>query len=255
MRIRLLLFAVILSWVSVAYPVGQGPVSGPGPGKVFLYTAKKMGVPFLKASLHIENGPSLPGKPLYQIRVEVSSVNLGFFLRMNNRFTSTFEAESCVPVQYVKEIDQSGLFKEKKQYLQTLTFDSQHQKVIVEKAGEKERQEVPVPPETFDPLSMFGRCYLKENLQAHQEIRMTIYDGVKLRHMLFLLKEERITSKVLGEVETVCLEATTSFASFGDKEGLIRIWYTKDMRKMPVLMELDLPVGVVKFELDEIRES
>ena len=255
MRIRILLLAAIFSWVSVAYPVGQGPASGPGPGKVFLYTAKKMGIPVLKASLHIENGPSLPGKPLYQIRVEVSSVNLGFFLQMNNRFTSTFEAESCVPVQYVKEIDQSGLFKEKKQYLQTLTFDPQRQKVIVEKAGEKERQEVPVPPETFDPLSMFGRCYLKENLQAHQEIRMTIYDGVKLRHMLFLAKEERITSKVLGEVETICLEATTSFASFGDKEGLIRIWYTKDMRKMPVLMELDLPVGVVKFELDEIRES
>ncbi len=255
MRIRILLIAIVFLWVPIAYPNGQRPVSGPGPGKVFLYTARKMGIPVLKAALHIENGPSSQGKSLYQIRVEISSVNLGFFFRMNNRFTSTFEAENCIPVRYVKEIDQDGLFKEKKHYLQILTFDSQHQKVVVEKMGEKEKQEIPLPPETFDPLSMFGRCYLKEDLQAHQEIRMTIYDGVKLRQMLFQPRQEKVRSKILGEVDAVCLEATTSFASFEDKEGVIRIWYTKDGKKTPVLMELDLPVGMVKFELDEIKEG
>ena len=54
---------------------------------------------------------------------------------------------------------------------------------------------------------------------------------------------------------SVCLESTTSFASFEDKEGIIRIWYTNDGNKVPVLMEFDLPVGNVKFELDEIREG
>ncbi len=56
-------------------------------------------------------------------------------------------------------------------------------------------------------------------------------------------------------METVCLEATTSFASFEDREGIIRIWYTSDGKKTPVLMELDLPVGKVRFELDEVREG
>ena len=76
------------------------------------------------------------------------------------------EADTCMPVQYVKEIDQDGLLKEKKNYLETLTFDPQHQKVVVERKGEKEKREVSLPPETFDPLSMFARCYLKEDLQS-----------------------------------------------------------------------------------------
>jgi hypothetical protein len=84
---------------------------------------------------------------------------------------------------------------------------------------------------------------------------MSIYDGVKLRQMVFRPKQERLKSKLYGEVETVCLEAKTSFASFDDKDGVIRIWYTNDERRAPVLMEFDLPAGTIRFELDEIREG
>jgi hypothetical protein len=253
MRIRALFLAVILfSWVAMAY--GGGQRSAPGPGKIFLYTAKKFGIPILKASIGIENGIPGEGKSFCQVRAEIYSVNLGFLFRMNNRFVSTMEADTCLPVQYVKEIDQDGLLRETKNYHQTLIFDSHHQKVMVEKKGEKEKQEIALPPETFDPLSMFARCYLKENLQPHQDLRMSIYDGVKLRQMVFRSNQERVKSKTYGEVEAVRLESTTSFASFGDKEGVIRIWYTNDEKKTPILMEFELPIGTVRFELDEVKE-
>ena len=232
----------------------RGWVPGPGSGKVFFYTAKKFGMPLLKACVRIGNGPVLQGKSLFQIRVEISSVTLGFFRRINNHFTSTVDSETCLPVQYVKEIDQEGFLRGKKKYRETLTFDAEHQKVIAEKEGEKERREVSLPPETFDPLAMFARCYLKEDLRTPQEIRMAVYDGSRLRQILFEPKEERIKSKVYGELETVRLSTTLSFASFDDKEGTIRIWYSNDGRKIPVRMELDLPVGRVKFELDGMQE-
>ena len=108
------------------------------------------------------------------------------------------EADTCAPVQYVKEIDQDGLLKETKNYHQTLTFDSLRQKVVVEKKGEKEKREVTLPPETFDPLSIFARCYLKENLRIDQDLRMSIYDGVTLRQMVFHPKLERVKSRLYG---------------------------------------------------------
>jgi len=74
---------------------------------------------------------------------------------------------------------------------------------------------------------------------------MSIYDGVKLRHMVFHSKKERIQTKLYGEIEVVCLESNTSFATFGDKEGMIRIWYTADGERIPVSLELDLPIGNV----------
>ena len=249
--------SIILLLGSVAYPNGQKqiPEPIPGPGRVFLYTAKKFGVPFLKASIKIENGSSVQGRPLYQIYASVDSLHyFGFLFRMNNRFLSTMEAETCSPVRYVKEINQEGLLIEKKNYFQTFTFDFPNKKVVVEKGEKKERQEVPLSSETYDPLSRFAKWYLKEEIQPGQNIRMSIFDGVKLRQMVFYSKKGKVKSKMYGEVEAVCLESSTSFSTFEDKEGNIRIWYTTNGEKTPILIELELPIGNIKFELESMEK-
>jgi hypothetical protein len=233
----------------------QIPEHRPGPGRVFLYTAKKFGVPILKASIKIENGSSEEGKPLYRIHASVSSLQLGFLFRMNNRFLSTMQAETCSPVRYVKEIDQEGLLVEKKNYFQAFTFDFPNKKVVAEKGEKKERQEIPLSSETYDPLSMFARCYLKEEIYPGQSIPMSIFDGVKLRQMIFYSKKEKVKSKMYGEVEAVCLESNTSFSTFEDKEGRIRIWYTADKERAPILIELELPIGNIKFELESMEKN
>ncbi len=221
-----------------------------GSGRVFRYTAKKLGVSILKASIRIENGSSEQGKPLYEIRASVDSLQLGFLFRMNNRFSSTMQAETCFPVRYVKEIDQEGLLIGKKNYFQTFTFDFANKKVVAERGEKKERQEIPLSSETHDPLSMFARWYLKEDIYPGQSIPMSIFDGVKLRQMVFYSRREKVKSAAYGEVEAVCLESSTSFATFGDKEGKIRIWYTADGKKTPILIELELPIGQIQFELE-----
>jgi len=233
----------------------QIPEGPPGPGRVFFYTARKFGVPILRASIKIENGASEEGRPLYQVHASVSSVPFGFLFRMNNRFLSTVQAETCAPVRYIKEIDQEGFLVQKKNYFQTFTFDFPNKKVVAERGETKERQEIPLSSEAHDPLSMFARCYLKEEIHPGQSIPMSIFDGVKLREMVFYSKKERVKSKMYGEVEAVCLESSTSFSSFEDREGKIRIWYTADGEKIPILIELELPIGNIKFELESMEKN
>jgi hypothetical protein len=257
MRIKtFLLLVIILLLESIVHGDEYNRNSEPRSGRCFLYTAKKFGVPILKATIRIDNGPIEHGRPLYQVHVNVDSLHyLGLLFRMNNRFTSIIEGETCSPVQYVKEIDQEGLLIQKKNYIQTFTFDSSNKKVVVEKKGEDGRQEISLPSETYDPLSMFARYYLIDEFHPGQDIRLSLFDGMKLRQMVFHSKKEKVKSKICGEVETVCLESTTSFSTFGDKEGTIRIWYLNNREKIPILMELDLPVGNVKFELEEVKED
>jgi Protein of unknown function (DUF3108) len=233
----------------------QIPELRPETGKVFLYTAKKFGVPILKASIKIENGSSEEGRPLYRIHASIHTLPFGFLFKMNNRFLSTVQAETCAPIRYVKEIDQEGLLVEKKNYLQTFTFDFPNKKVVAERGEKRERQEIPLSSETYDPLSMFARCYLKEEIHPGQSISMSIFDGVKLREMTFYSKKEKVKSTMYGEVDAVCLESSTAFSTFGDKEGRIRIWYTADGKKTPILMELELPVGHIRFELESMEKS
>jgi hypothetical protein len=73
--------------------------------------------------------------------------------------------------------------------------------------------------------------------------------------MSFYSKKGKVKSKMFGEVEAVVLESSTSFSTFDDREGTIRIWYTADGRKIPILIELDLPVGDVTFELESMEGS
>jgi len=253
----LFIIILILIFGSPAYGGEQGRVSGPenGSEKIFYYTAKKLGVPILKATIRIGNGYSEQGKNLHKIEAQVISFKVpGFMFRMNNRFTSFMKMDSFSPLRYVKEIDQEGLFIERKNYLQTITFDSILHKATVEKKAAGEKREVFFPSQTYDPLAMFARYHLREGLPPDQEVRMSIFDGIKFRQMVFYSRKSRVKSKILGEVDAVCLESTTAFSSFGEKEGNIRIWYTANGDKIPISLELDLPVGVVKFDLDEIRE-
>jgi hypothetical protein len=254
MRTRsFLLIAILLLSGTVAYSSDQNkvPEKSSGSGTSFLYTGKRFGIPFLKAYIKIENGSFEQGKPICQIQAHVDSVNLGFLFRMNNHFTSVVETETFTPIRYIKEIDQEGFLRKRTNYHQTLTFDATHGKVVVEQKGEK--REIPLPSNTYDPLSMFARYYLKEELRPDQDIRMFIYDGVKLREVVFHSRKEKVNTKLYGEIEAVCLESTTSFSTFGDIEGVIRIWYTADKEKTPVSIELDLPVGDVMFDLDSIE--
>jgi hypothetical protein len=260
-RLRTRIFFVLgifFIFESAAYSYGQSEISQPpcGKGKTLVYTATRFGVPILKATIKIEDGFVDQGKSLFQVQAFFYSLHyLELVFRMNNRFTSTVEAQTCSPVRYVKEVDQGGLLIKNKHYLHIFTFDALHQKVVVEKMEKKEKEEIFLPPNTYDPLSMFARFYLKEDLHPGQDIRMSIYDGIRVRQMVFHSKKEKVKSKMYGEVEAVCLESTTSFSTFGEKEGIIRIWYTADGKRTPLLIELDLPVGDVKFELESVENG
>jgi hypothetical protein len=254
----ILLAGILVGIGSLAYCESQQEISGLKPRweRVFSFTGTRFGIPVAKASIKIENGFSEEGKALYQIRAAIHSLDyFRLFFRMNNRFLSTVEAETLVPVRYVKEIDQDGLLVRKKNYLQSITFDHSGRKILVEKSGEKEKKEFPLSFETYDPLSMFARHYLKGEIQPGRDIHMSIFDGVKLRKMVFQSRKEEVESKIYGKVEAICIESATSFSTFGDQEGAIRIWYSADRKRIPLLMELGLPVGNIHFELDEMKDG
>jgi hypothetical protein len=254
---RFPLILIILLLGTTVY--GDGAVKSPeidsDGGASFFFIAKKFGMPILKASMRLGNVTSGQGTPLCQIEARVDSLRLGVFFRVNNRFVSLLDIKTNSPLRYVKEIDQEGLFIQKKKYTEILTFEPAYQRVVIEKQGVEKRREISIPPDTYDPLSMFARLYLKDEIQPGQDIRMSVFDGVKLRELIFHTEREQVESKLLGIVEAVRLESTTSFSSFGDREGIIRIWYTTDGKKIPVSMELDLPVGSMRFELVGIEEN
>lgn len=251
---KALLYATMILWIGPLPWETTGSFASLAdlePSRSFFFTARKLGVAVLRATIRIDEATEEDGKRLYRVFAEVRSLEaFRLLFRMNNRFTAVLEADRCLPLRYAKEIDQGGLFFPKKRYHQVLHFESAHQRVVVEDEGNGEKREIALPPNTFDPLSMFGRCYLKEDIQPGREIPMSIFDGLRLRQMV--LRPVRETVSLHGqEQEAICLWSSTSFSTFGEKEGTLRICYSADGRKTPLTLEVSLPVGTVKFELDE----
>jgi hypothetical protein len=221
-----------------------------GNGVRFYYRAHKLGATVVKATLSIEREG-----PFYVVKVTVDSKGVARpIFRMRNRFTSYIREAGLEPYRYIKEVDQKGIFSKKKRYTDILTFDPVGCKVIVERLDPPGRQEVSVPPQTSDPLSIFLKFFLESDVVNGQKIMMRIYDGIKLKEATFLVAKGEIHTPLYGMVKAISLESKVPFSSLGDKEGVIRIWYTDDERRFPVGMHLKLPsVGNVEFELEKVE--
>lgn len=244
----LLLFFCALPPPAIGHPSLPGDVEK---GISFHYRVQKMGTTIITASLSIERGNSLH---VVKAAVDTTGMIRPFF-RMRNRFCSYVKEDGLEPLQYVKEIDQRGVFSRNKRYTDVLTFDPDTCTVTVERKDPPAAEEIAIPPQTYDPLSIFLKCFLESEVEDGQTIGMRIYDGIKLREVTFVATSGEIPTHLYGAVKTICLESEVPFSSLGDKEGVIKIWYTDDERRFPVNITLELPSwGSVEFELERVEQ-
>lgn len=229
-------------------PEGREAFSGK---RRFSYGVQKFGLRILEAIVTLEEARSDAGEKVYLVQAQVDTTGVtSWFFRMHNRFYSWVDRRHLGSLRYVKEIHQRGIFSGEKRYRSVLTFSRGDNLIVVDGT-----REVAVPPNTQDPLSFFVKYYLGEEIKPAQELRMTIYDGVKLRKVCFNARGESIETQWGGAVDVICLESTVPFSSLGGREGIIRIWFTRDGRRVPVRIGLDLPVGTVQFELESLEEG
>lgn len=220
-------------------------------GISFHYRVQKLGTTIIKASLSIESDGFLH---LVKATVDTSGIIRPFF-RMHNRFCSFVKEDGLEPLRYVKEIDQRGVFSRNKRYTDILTFNLTNGTVMVEREDPPDAKEIAIPPQTYDPLSIFLKCLLEAEVEDGQTIGIRIYDGIKLREVTFAATSGELPTPLYGEVKTICLESEVPFSSLGDKEGAIKIWYTDDERRFPVNITLELPsLGSVEFELERVEQ-
>jgi hypothetical protein len=216
----------------------------------FYYRLQKLGTTIITASLSIERNGRQD-----LVKVAIDSTNVTFpFLRIHNRFSSCVNEDGLVPQQYIKEIDQWGIFSQKKRYTDIFTFDNRNSKVIVERVDPLEVREVTIPDSTYDPLSIFLKYLLEAKVTAGHTIAMKIYNGFDVTEITFHATSQEIHTLLYGEVKTVCLVSEVPFIDFGDKKGALKIWYTDDEKRFPVNISLQFPtMEAVEFELERVE--
>jgi len=249
-RFRIITAAILFIVVQITHELSATPLQWTGGS--FYYRAQKLGATMLNASLSIEREDHG-----YLVKAAVDTTSLTFpFFYMHNRFRSYINTKDkrLEPWRYVKEVNQWGVFSGKKYYTDILTFDLTGLEVNVERVNPPFVKEVPIPPQTYDPLAIFLKYFLSANVVEGDKIMMRIYDGIEVRDVSFFTTYEEISTPLYGEIETICLESKVPFSSLGNKEGIIKIWYTNDERKFPVDISFEIPIiGTVRFQLEKVE--
>jgi hypothetical protein len=250
-KIRIITVAILII-VIVQLTHDLGYTSLPWKGVSFYYRAQKLGATMLNASLSIEREDH---RYLVKAAIDTTGVTFPFFY-MHNRFRSyiNIKDKKLEPWRYVKEVNQWGVFSGKKYYTDILTFDLTGLEVNVERVNPYHVKEVSIPPETYDPLAIFLKYFLSAEVVEGDKILMRIYDGIEIREVIFITTSEEISTPLYGEIRTIRLESKVPFSSLGNKEGIIKIWYTNDERKFPVDISFEIPIiATVRFQLEKVE--
>jgi hypothetical protein len=241
---------VLLITLVIKLPCAFGHHLLPWESVSFYYRLQKLGTTLITASLSIERNGS---QDLVKVTIDSTDITLPF-LRIHNRFCSYMNEDGLVPQRYIKEIDQWGIFSQKKRYTDIFTFDNRNSKVIVERVDPPEVREVTIPDRTYDPLSIFLKYLLEAEVAAGHTIAMKIYNGFDVTEITFRATSEEIHTPLYGEVKTICLVSEVPFIDFGDKKGALKIWYTDDEKRFPVNISLQFPtMEPVEFELERVE--
>ncbi|MFC1824786.1 DUF3108 domain-containing protein, partial [Thermodesulfobacteriota bacterium] len=129
-------------------------------------------------------------------------------------------------------------------------FDWEKSQAQYSNFGEK-REPIAIPPETFDPLSLFYAFRLVELKEIH-ELKKTVTDGKKcVVGRAKVVRREKI-SLASGIYDTFLVEPDLKeiggvFAK--SKNAKLKIWVTADHKRIPVRIESEVKVGSFVAEL------
>lgn len=112
-----------------------------------------------------------------------------------------------------------------------------------------EKLELEIPGRTYDTYSGFH--YLRRlPLQPGKSVYVNILDNKKLWNVeVEVLKKEKISSPVLGEVNTILIKPLMKSDGFFERKGEIYVWLTDDWRRVPVKMKTKVRIGSVTATL------
>ena len=192
-------------------------------------------------------GPA-PGDPAhYRITsIAKSSSSFSFIFSVRDQIESIINRSDFSTIRYQKNLNEKG-----KKKVDTTTID-ETRKTATRVRPFKRTQQIAVPKPVFDPLSLVYHLRTLP-LQPGTVQSFTVFADGKV-----YLLEARITKREsidtpAGTFKTVVVEPKMLAGGLFKDEGDLTIWYTDDVRHIPVRIRSDVKVGAITAALRSIR--
>ena len=201
------------------------------------------------AVLEVAGRQVLSGRPVLKLLHTARSNDfVSIFYPVNNRVESYVDEGSMLPAR------QSFKRREGKRKNDTdVVFDQVAHVATVTRDGQTET--VAVPPRVQDTLScLYSFRYLPLS-KAGDVVGMEVLHDKKNYHLELRVEGFERMQSPLGEVETIRVLAVMPFRGLFLNEGNIRVWFTNDAARIPILMQAKVVIGSISATLTSLERT
>ncbi|MFH2138893.1 MAG: DUF3108 domain-containing protein [Candidatus Omnitrophota bacterium] len=219
-------------------------------GETFHYKVGWLSLDVGSASLSVKEKQVMDGREVYVVYLTTSTNKFfSFFYNVKGEVFSYIDAVTLKPVKHDSEtiINKKTVFKK-------ITYD--FKKNIAYSEDKKGHHEITIPDGVLDPLGVFYYFSLKPFV-VNQPIEFVINGGKKNFPVTVFVKTIKTIKIPAGIFDAFLVEPTLDserqFDEILNAQGRMRIWFSADERRIPLMITLKVPVGTAKAILNEIE--
>lgn len=215
------------------------------PGERLTYALTWLNIRAGTAVLEVAGAAPVRGQAaLRLLTTATSSPLVTKFYPVDNRVESLVDAETLLPYRM-----QFRRREGKRHNDFDVTFD--HAKGAILSIKDGVTDQFPLPPQTFDSVSCLYYVRTLPALVPGSSVACNVHHDKKTYKLEIRVEAIEPVKGVWGEVETVRVLAIMPFQGIFLNEGNIRVWFTNDSRRVPVIMKAKVKIGSVVASLVE----
>jgi len=194
------------------------------------------------AVLEVVGHETLSGRRVLQLLHSARTNDfVSFFYPVNNRVES-FIDEEALPARLLFQRREG----KRKNDIEVLFDQAAHLAVVT---TDGVRETIAVPAGVQDTLSCIYAFRSLPLSAVGQSVRIDVYHDKKTYQLELRVEGYERMQTSLGEVETIRVLAIMPFRGLFLNEGNIRVWFTNDTTRIPVLMRAKVIIGSISATL------
>jgi hypothetical protein len=200
------------------------------------------------ATMEVKEEKTPEGKRVYRLTSTAKSSGVvSLFYPVADIARSILDAEELYSLSYTLNMSHG-----KRKKIRAMTFD--HANALVRTTTNNTEQETSsVPSRVQDSLSSLYYVRTREDFGGKKEIFVDVYDSGKNWSVeIQILGKEKIKTPA-GEFDTVKVKTHPKYDGLFQNKGEIFIWFTDDVRRIPVYMKSTISIGSIVATLTEMK--
>jgi hypothetical protein len=201
------------------------------------------------AEMEVREGRTPDGKRAYDLLSRTHSVGMvDMVYPVRDTVESIVDAADLCSVAFTLRVNRGSRKRER-----DMLFDRAGGSVKVIANGVS--QSYPVPDRVQDALSSLYYIRTRQDLVVGKSIIVDVHDSGKTWAVeVQTLGKERITTPA-GEFDTIMVKTYPKYEGVFMNRGEIAIWFTDDVRRVPVLMKSKISIGSIVATLIERQDG